>query len=82
MLKTESIIKLSSSPLSPSTSVYSIIPTTADYQTLKDNFVVLVARILVKHLPYFAEDFKGLVERHIVHNYSREMAKKSKVVDR
>ena len=72
--------KLSSSPPSPATSVYSIIPTTAVYQMLKDNFVILVARVLVKHVPYFAEDFKGLVERHIIHDYSREMSKKSNVV--
>ena len=51
-----------------------------DYQTLKEHFTTLVARVLVEHIPYFAEDFKGLVKNHIPHQYSTEMEKKSEVV--
>ena len=69
--------QLSNSPPSPGRSVYDILPTTADYQALKDNFSILVARILVEHIPYF-KDFKGLVDNHISHPYSSEMAKSSK----
>ena len=72
--------KLSTSPPPPGRSVYDILPTTLDYQTLKDNFTILVARILVEHIPYFGEDFKGLVPSHISHQYSSEMAKRSEVV--
>ena len=72
--------KLSSSSPSRGASVYSMIPTTADYQILKDNFNILVARVVVEYIPYFADDFKGLTVRHIIHDYSRETAKKSDVV--
>ena len=49
---------------------------------LKEHFTILVARVLVEHIPYFAEDFKGLVINHIPHPYTSEMAKKSEVVSR
>lgn len=74
--------KLSTSRPSPCESLYTIIPTSSDYQTLKDNFSQLVARVLVEYIPYFSEDFKGLATRHILHDYSQEMAKKSDVVGR
>ena len=61
-------------------SVYDILPTTSDYQVLKDNFSILIARILVEHTPYFREDFKGLVVNHIQHPYSSLMANASEVV--
>ena len=51
-----------------------------DYQTLKEHFAILIAHMLVQYVPYFAEDFKGLVENYIPHRYSSEMSKKSKVV--
>ena len=72
--------QLSNSPPPPGRSVYDILPTTSDYQMLKDNFAILVSRILVEHIPYFKDDFKGLVPRHIQHPYSAEMAKQSEVV--
>ena len=72
--------KFSTSRPSPSESLYSIIPTSSDYQTLKDNFSILVARVLVEYIPYFSEDFKGLTTRHILHEYSQEMANMSDVV--
>lgn len=73
--------QLSNSPPSPAgRSVYDILPTTSDYQMLKHNFAILVSHILVEHIPYFKDDFKGLVPRHIQHPYSAEMAKQSEVV--
>ena len=72
--------QLSTSPPPPGRSIYDILPTTLDYQVLKENFTILVARILVEHIPYFREDFKGLVPSHISHPYSSEMAKRSEVV--
>lgn len=72
--------KLSNLPPHPGRSVYDILPNTSDYQMLKDNFTILVSFILVEHIPYFKDDFKGLVPRHIQHPYSAEMAKQSEVV--
>ena len=72
--------KLSSSPPSPGHSICSIIPTTSDYQILKDNFTIFVARFIVKYIPYYSEDLKGLATSHILHEYSCEMAMKAEVV--
>ena len=47
---------------------------------LKENFAIIAARILVEHIPFFREDFKGLVPSHISYPYSSEMAKRSEVV--
>jgi hypothetical protein len=66
---------LSHSPPPADKSVYDLI-----YQKLKRNFKVIVSRILVKHIAFFSEDFKGLTELHIPHKYSSEMAKKSEIV--
>ena len=71
---------LSHSPPPAGKSVYSLIPSTANYHALKENFNIIVARKLVEFIPFFSEDFKGLVEAHIPHKYSSEMAKKSDVV--
>lgn len=61
-------------------SVYSLLPTTSDYQSLKEKFTILVCRILVECIPFFSQDFKGLVDAHVPHQYSSEMAEKSEVV--
>lgn len=60
--------------------LYDVLPTSDDYELLKQNFTVLVSRIIHSHLPFFGEDFKGLVKKHIPHKYSAEMCKKSEVV--
>ena len=71
---------LSHSPPLSSKTVYDLIPSTAVYQELKKNFKVIVSHILVKLIGFFSEDFKGLIEPHIPHQHSSEMAKKSEVV--
>ena len=60
--------------------LYSILPTSDDYQILKENMAVLVSRILVEHLRFFSEDFKDLVTWHIQHQCSAQMSQKSEVV--
>ena len=72
--------KFSNSPPPLGKSAYDLLPSTSDYQTLKDNFAILVAYILVKHIPYFSQDFKGLVPSHIAHQFSSEMSKASEIV--
>ncbi len=47
---------------------------------LQENFAVLVARVIVDNIPFFEEDHRGLILRHIQHKYSKEMAIKSEVV--
>ena len=73
--------KFSDMPPPPGRSVYELLPSTSDYQTLKGNFAVLIARTLVKHIPYFSHDFQGLVP-DIAHPFSSEMAKKSEIVSK
>jgi hypothetical protein len=43
------------------------------------NMCVLIARTLMKHIPYFSEYGKG-VEKHIRHQFYEEMSRKSEVV--
>lgn len=57
-----------------------ILPSGDDNKAIIDNIVILIARIMTKHIPYFSEDFSRLVPSHILHEYSCEMAKKSEVV--
>ena len=61
-------------------SLYSILPSTEDYSTLKKHFIVHVSRLIATHLTFFSEDFHGLTPRHIAHQYSKEMGCKSEVV--
>ena len=72
--------KLSDVPPSGEKCLYDILPTTDDYENLKTNFSVLVARVIVEHIPFFSENFCGTAPRHIPHPYSREMSRKSEVV--
>ena len=53
--------QLSKTAPSPGRSIYDISPTTSEYQKLKDKFTILVACIIVKHVPYFTQDFSGLL---------------------
>jgi hypothetical protein len=73
--------KFSNKSPPPGKSVYDLLPCASDYQVLKDNFAILVARVLVKHVPYF-QDFKGLVPSQIPHQFSSEMAKESEIVSK
>lgn len=56
-----------------------ILPTTADHEALKNNFIVLIARIIRKNFTFFSKFGTG-VPKHIKHRYYAEMAKKSKIV--
>ena len=60
-------------------SLESFLPSPSDERILKENFSVLIGRVLIKHVPFFKEFGSGL-EKHIMHEYSVEMARKSEVV--
>ncbi len=55
------------------------IPSPEEHSQLKDEFVVLVLRILTKHCKYF-QQFANKVPAHIPHQYRREMSCQSEVV--
>lgn len=52
------------------------LPSVQDQKRQRQNYIVLVARILVDHLDCFAF-LKDVCVRHIPHKYAKEMAKKS-----
>lgn len=55
------------------------IPDSHDCRKMEENFCVLIARILTKHMPEF-EEFASFVPSHIHHKYSSEMSTKSEIV--
>ena len=44
-----------------------------------ENYTILVARTLVTYMPAFLQ-FRKVVPKHIKHEYTEEMSKKSEVV--
>ena len=56
-----------------------LLPTGDDEEMLRTNFTTLISRVLVKHMKYFAQYSKAM-DRHIRHDFSKEMAMKSEVV--
>ena len=55
------------------------IPSPDEHAQLKDEFVILVLRILTKHCKYF-QQFANIVPAHIPQKYSKEMSRQSQVV--
>ncbi|KXJ08980.1 hypothetical protein AC249_AIPGENE17536 [Exaiptasia diaphana] len=56
-----------------------ILPEARDSQLLKGDYIQLVARILVEHLPCF-KFLEKVCPKHIPHHYSKEMAEKSEMI--
>ena len=56
-----------------------LLPTVQDQKRQRQNYIVLVARMLVEHLECFSA-FKDVCVSHIPHKYSKEMAGKSESV--
>ena len=55
------------------------LPSLDDCEKLRDNYAVLMARVICENLKAFAS-FKACVPKHIMHKYSTAMAKKSVTV--
>ena len=55
------------------------LPSLADSAALKENYAILIAREIVKKLPYF-KVFEDCVPDHIQHEYSANMCMKSSIV--
>ena len=66
--------------LSPAEVIKTILPSPDDNETMAKYFSTLVARVLVTHMPYFNMTFADVVDWHIPHQFSKEMAKTSVVV--
>ena len=58
----------------------SILPSTSDDQVLCSNLAILISRVLVDHMKFFQLMFEDVVERHIKHQFYKEMSSKSIVV--
>lgn len=56
-----------------------LLPTGNDEEMLQRNFTILICRVLVKHMQYFAP-FTKAIDRHIQHDFSKQMSQKSEVV--
>ena len=59
-------------------SVY--FPDAADCTELRNNYAILMARVLVEEVDYFKQTFGKYVVKHISHQYSSQMRKKSLIV--
>lgn len=59
--------------------VSSFLPSISDCSALKQNYAILMARIVVDEIPHFHK-IKECVPKHIIHQHSEEMTKKSKTV--
>ena len=59
--------------------ISTFLPTMEDCKKVQDNYVVLVARVLVDHLT-FLHSLKKCVPCHVEHKYSSEISKKSEIV--
>lgn len=57
------------------------LPNVEDCNALHQEFAILVARVLIKHLPCF-HGLRQVTPEHIPHEYSQVMADKSETVSR
>ena len=65
---------------SPKQRALSLLPSADDDRLLRQDFMVLISRILVTHLPFFKWTADDAVEWHIRHKFYEEMSSKSVVV--
>jgi hypothetical protein len=56
-----------------------VLPTVGDCIDIRENYIVLAARIIVNSLPHFAF-LKNCIVEHIPHQFSKETEKKSVIV--
>ena len=66
-------------PSLESVDIATILPTEQDHKAMKELFSIHIARVLKKFMPFFAKFGSGL-ERHIKHDFFKEMSQKSEVV--
>ena len=59
--------------------INSFLPQSSDVRAVKSNLVILVSRILIQYFPALAF-LSGVVPKHILHKYTKNMSEKSEVV--
>lgn len=64
----------------PEASMSKLTPMPDDDEELLKNFGVLVARELVRYMPFFSDKFSDVIVHNIPHPYTEEMKKKSEIV--
>ena len=79
------LTSLSDIPPSPSSlehhqKAIQLLPSSADNEALRTNFIILVSRIITTYIPTLRRAFSDVVDWHIDHPHSAETAKRSKVV--
>lgn len=57
-----------------------VLPTVADCEAMRKDFLILVARVLVQHV-HSLQVFQDLVPHHIVHKHSKEASSASCLSD-
>ena len=60
--------------------ISTILPSEEDDANIHDEFAILVARIVCKHMTFFKNTYANVVDWHIEHKFSKEMSLKSEVV--
>lgn len=55
------------------------LPNVQDCVALREEFILLFARVLIRYLPWF-KCLKSVVPNHMPHEYSTAMAEKSEIV--
>lgn len=59
--------------------ISTFLPDVGDCLKFRENYAILIGRVLVKKLPFF-KIFEDCTPKHIEHKYSEAMSKKSEIV--
>ena len=57
----------------------SLLPTEDDLKAIRDNFAVILSRVLVKYIPSL-QQLQHAAEKHITHQHYKEVSQRSEVV--
>ena len=58
----------------------SILPSIDDDRVIRENMIIMVSRVLAKHMESLGFDSSKLVKWHVPHKFQDQMSKKSEVV--
>ena len=58
-----------------------VLPSDEGDSIIHDEFAILVARIMCKHMTFFQSSYADVVDWHIEHKFSKQMSQKSEVVN-